>query len=342
MGFVWANFLGCDEPVRPLDQLRARRLRVWSGDQVETIIKLGVSAQIVGQTELYVALQTGVVDCTVYPALFAHTISLHEVTDYASYLYPVAGVPYVLGVNEAAWASLSDAERTAVTEVPLRGFGNGQTLSGAADENEQAARARLAEQRGRVSLDDFSDGNRAAFLDAASETWAELAAEAGGRAPEYRQRILDIDSAAESWRDEGPLGRRALARRLASLLAQLFSALAILAALAGAAIVGLTGASVAMRYFANAPFRFTEELVGLLMTAAFFLALPLVTLRAEHVRVQVFVNALPAGMRRAAVVLANLFGLGFCLWFFWLALPWFEFAFQRSIKTEVARLLMYP
>ena len=133
-----------------------------------------------------------------------------------------------------------------------------------------------------------------------------------------------------------------VAGRLESLLVPLFSALAILAAFAGAAIVALTGASVAMRYFANAPFRFTEELVGLLMTAAFFLALPLVTLRAEHVRVQVFVNALPARLRRAAVVLANLFGIGFCLWFVWLALPWFEFAFQRGIKTEVARLLMYP
>ena len=132
------------------------------------------------------------------------------------------------------------------------------------------------------------------------------------------------------------------ARRVERLLAPVLRALAILAALAGAAIVGLIGASVAMRHFANAPFRFTEELVGLLMTAAFFLALPLVTLRAEHVRVQFFVNALPPRLRWAVAVMANLLGLAFCLWFVWLALPWFEFAFQRSIKTEVARLLMYP
>ena len=133
-----------------------------------------------------------------------------------------------------------------------------------------------------------------------------------------------------------------IARRLEALLAPVFLALAILAALSGAAIVGLVGASVAMRHFANAPFRFTEELVGLLMTAAFFLALPLVTLRAEHVRVQFFVSALPSGIRCVVAVMANLLGLAFCLWFVWLALPWFEFAFQRSIKTEVARLLMYP
>lgn len=133
-----------------------------------------------------------------------------------------------------------------------------------------------------------------------------------------------------------------IARRVEALLVPVFFALAILAAIAGAAIVGLVGTSVAMRHFVNAPFRFTEELVGLLMTAAFFLALPLVTLRAEHVRVQFFVNALAPRIRWAVAILANLFGVAFCLWFVWLSLPWFEFAFLRSIKTEVARLLMYP
>ncbi len=179
-----------DEPVRTLEELRKKKLRVWSGDQVETFLKLGVSAQIVGQTELYVALQTGVVDCAVYPALFAHTISLHEVTDYAAYLYPVAGVPYVLGVNEDAWASVSDAERGAVTEAASRVWDRTNVYD-AAEENEQAARATLAEQ-GVEFLDDFSDEDRAAFLEAASATWAEMAEAAGGNAPEYRQRILDI------------------------------------------------------------------------------------------------------------------------------------------------------
>lgn len=133
-----------------------------------------------------------------------------------------------------------------------------------------------------------------------------------------------------------------LARRVEKLLVPIFTALAVLAAIAGAAIVALIGASVAMRHFANAPFRFTEELVGLLMTASFFLALPLVTLRAEHVRVQFFVNLLPPGYRFWVGVVANLLGLVFCFWFVWLAVPWFEFAFLRGIKTEVGRLLMYP
>lgn len=118
--------------------------------------------------------------------------------------------------------------------------------------------------------------------------------------------------------------------------------MAILAAICGAAIVVLIGTSVTMRYFAFAPFRQTEELVGLLMTAAFFLALPLVTLRSEHVRVLLVVSSLSDTSRRLMALVAAIFGCVFCIWFFVLCLPWLEFAFQRNIKTEVGRLLMYP
>ncbi len=179
-----------EDPVRTLDELRTKKLRVWSNDQVETFTKLGVSAQIVGQNDLYVALQTGVVDCAVYPALFAHTISLQEVTKYASYLYPVAGVPYVLGASKAAWDGLGDDERAAITTAAARVWERTNEYS-KAEENEAAARAKLAEQ-GIEFLDAFSDEDRAAFLEAASATWLQMAEEAGGNAPEYRQRILDV------------------------------------------------------------------------------------------------------------------------------------------------------
>ncbi|MCP4385053.1 MAG: TRAP transporter small permease [Hyphomicrobiales bacterium] len=125
-------------------------------------------------------------------------------------------------------------------------------------------------------------------------------------------------------------------------LTPVFRGLAILAALAGTTIVVLIGASVFMRHVTNSPLHFTEELVGLLMTAAFFLALPLATLNAEHVRVSILVVNLPQRQRRWAGMGASVFGLGFCLWYFALCLPWLDFAFQRTLKTEVARLLMYP
>ncbi len=179
-----------EEPVRSLDDLKTRKLRVWSNDQVETFTKLGVAAQIVGQNDLYVALQTGVVDCAVYPALFAHTISLQEVTKFASYLYPVAGVPYVLGANQDAWNKLSAEEQQAVSTAAGNVWERTNQYA-EAEENEAAARAKLADQ-GVEFLDEFSDEDRSAFLSAASETWATLAEEAGGNALKHRQRILDV------------------------------------------------------------------------------------------------------------------------------------------------------
>ena len=179
-----------EQPVRTLEDLRTRKLRVWSNDQVETFTKLGVSAQIVGQNDLYVALQTGVVDCAVYPALFAHTISLQEVTKYASYLYPVAGVPYVLGASQGAWDKLSGDEQQAISTAAANVWERTNQYD-AAEEKEADARAKLTEQ-GVEFLDAYSDEDRRAFLDAASVTWETLAEEAGGNALAYRQRILDV------------------------------------------------------------------------------------------------------------------------------------------------------
>ena len=123
---------------------------------------------------------------------------------------------------------------------------------------------------------------------------------------------------------------------------RVFAGLAALAAIAGSSIVVLIGVSVTRRYITNTPLRVTEELVGLLMTAAFFLALPLVTLKGEHVRVTILVASLPEHARRWVGLAAGLFGVAFCLWYFALALPWLEFAFDRTLKTEATRLLMYP
>ena len=47
-----------------------------------------------------------------------------------------------------------------------------------------------AEEAGVTWLDDFPAEDRKLFLEAVSETWRMMAEEAGGAAPDYRQRIL--------------------------------------------------------------------------------------------------------------------------------------------------------
>ncbi|MEM9442747.1 MAG: TRAP transporter small permease [Pseudomonadota bacterium] len=134
----------------------------------------------------------------------------------------------------------------------------------------------------------------------------------------------------------------AIAHRVQEWLLPVFRGLAVLAAIAGSAIVLFIAISVTMRHVARAPLHVTEELVGLLMISAFFLALPLATLKAEHVRVSILIANLPHTMRRRVGFVAGLFGFIFCIWYVALCLPWLEFAFDRNLKTEVARLLMYP
>ncbi|MFK7862191.1 MAG: TRAP transporter small permease [Granulosicoccus sp.] len=124
---------------------------------------------------------------------------------------------------------------------------------------------------------------------------------------------------------------------------ELFSyAMAALAALCMVGIVMIITAAVVMRRLVGAPLHITEDIVGLMLSAVLFLGLPLVTLRSRHVRVSIVVNVLPARFAVLADLAAMLVGILFFGWIFIKALPWIEFAFVRNLKSETARLLLYP
>ena len=186
---LYASVFCRDEPVRTLEDLKTKKLRVWTKDQVMTFTRLGVAAQIINQNEMYVAMKTGVVDCAVYPALYAHTVSLQEVAKYSAYLYPIAAGPYTLGMSAIKWKALSDAEKQFLTKAADDVWQRTNEYS-SDYQRELAAREKLTEQ-GVTILDDYSEEDRKVFLDAVSVTWKEITEDAGGKAPQYRQRILD-------------------------------------------------------------------------------------------------------------------------------------------------------
>lgn len=135
---------------------------------------------------------------------------------------------------------------------------------------------------------------------------------------------------------------RTLATRLESELVRLCRLCAVLAASALALIVGIIVASVVMRRLAGSPMYYTEELVGLLLSSSLFLALPMVTAQAGHVRVTFLAHLLPARGRAILSVCAALVMLAFCGWFLVDAIPWLEFALQRNIRSESASLRLGP
>lgn len=181
--------LFCSEkPISTLADLKGVKLRVWAREQVETFTRLGVAAQIIPQEETYVALKTGVVDCALYPALYAQTISLQEVTKYASFLYPMASAPYTLGVATDRWEATDEAIRAAITKAADALWERTNQYDGDM-ERELEARKKLTES-GVTWGPDFPEADRKLFLEAVAETWKMLAEEAGGNALDYRQRVL--------------------------------------------------------------------------------------------------------------------------------------------------------
>lgn len=136
-----------------------------------------------------------------------------------------------------------------------------------------------------------------------------------------------------------------MARSPGAFVAQALRGLAFVCAIAGslgiAAIVGIISSSVVMRKLGT-PLHLTEEVVGLLLSVSLLLALPMVTLRAQHVRVALLYTATRGIWRRGLQILGLVLSLVFFGWLMIEIVPWFEFAFDRNLKTQTSRLLLYP
>ena len=119
-------------------------------------------------------------------------------------------------------------------------------------------------------------------------------------------------------------------------------ALAAIAAAAGAAIFAFILAAVVMRYLVAAPFRFTEELSGLLLAMMVFLAMPMALVRDLNIRVTLVTDSLPALARRVAWIASELILVAFATIFAWQSWNLMEFHLRLGLRSEQARLELWP
>lgn len=115
-----------------------------------------------------------------------------------------------------------------------------------------------------------------------------------------------------------------------------------LSAAACAGILGLVLAAVVMRYAVAAPFRFTEELAGLLLSAMAFLALPFAMASNANIRVTLATERLGPRARRVAWVVGQAIMVAFCAVFAWEAWGIAEFTLRLNLMSEQARLPLGP
>jgi len=179
---VQKTHIFCTQPIRTLADLQGKKVRVWERFHAEVFDRLGIAAQVIGQNDLYVALQTGVVDCAVYPVGFAPSVSLHEVAPYAAYLFPYVLHPLNIIVANRAFEALDAATQQVLREVAaeIEAETTANYLSG---EFDGVAAADLT-ARGLTILEPFPDADRERFSETAIAVWQEMTAAAGGKAAE--------------------------------------------------------------------------------------------------------------------------------------------------------------
>lgn len=118
--------------------------------------------------------------------------------------------------------------------------------------------------------------------------------------------------------------------------------MAVVSALAIAMITAIICVSVIMRRIANSPLFYAEELVGLLLAVTLFFALPLVTLRGDHIRVTLVVNQFQKRGRAIIGIGGGLVGFAFLGWLILESVDWMAFALRLGLKTEATSIPLVP
>mgnify|MGYP003633282480 FL=1 len=184
--------LHCKEPVNSLADLEDKKVRVWSRHLVDTFELLGISAQVIPQNDMYMALQTGVVDCAYYLSTVAPTVSLQEVTEYESYLHPWAASPWLFGISERALSRLNDNQLQALEEAGEEIWN--ETRATAIDPEREAQARQERKELGITMLPDFSDDDVETFVDAAWQAWQAMAENAGEDGTRYYETVTQAIS----------------------------------------------------------------------------------------------------------------------------------------------------
>jgi TRAP-type C4-dicarboxylate transport system permease small subunit len=105
-----------------------------------------------------------------------------------------------------------------------------------------------------------------------------------------------------------------------------------------AALMLLTCADVVGRYFLNHPINGAFELTEMLLAALVFAGLPLVTLRNEHVIVNLFDTITPEWILRLQHVIACVIGAvctGFLAWHMWLGAGRMQAAGETTAQLKI-------
>jgi len=113
----WDNgfkVMSANKPLKEVKDFRGQKMRIQSSKVLEAQMRaLGASPQVMAFSEVYQALQTGVVDGTENPPSNLYTQKMHEVQKFVT-LSDHGYLGYAVIVNKAFWEGLPADVRTAL------------------------------------------------------------------------------------------------------------------------------------------------------------------------------------------------------------------------------------
>ncbi len=159
----WDNgfkIMSANSPLKSPDDFLGLKMRIQSSKVLEAEMNaLGAVPQVMAFSEVYQALQTGVVDGTENPPSNMYTQKMHEVQKHAS-VTNHGYLGYAVIVNKQFWDGLPEDVRAGLDKamVEATDYANGI----AKEENDKALEAMKA--AGTTEFHDLTDDERTAFV----------------------------------------------------------------------------------------------------------------------------------------------------------------------------------
>ncbi|MGI6853490.1 TRAP transporter substrate-binding protein [Mesorhizobium sp. 1B3] len=177
------------EPVNTIEGLKKLKVRQFTKEGLQAFNALGISTQMVPSSELYLALQTGVVDAAVYGPTYGKSQSIYEVTCCFSYLSAFSmAYPFSVAVSKNVWEGLpADLQKILAeeSEALWQESVEGWKVSAA----EKEAYEWLTTEGKMKKLDPFPEADRKAVQDELIKVWKSTCEQLGEKAVGYCNRI---------------------------------------------------------------------------------------------------------------------------------------------------------
>ena len=168
---VGQEALSSTKPIAGINDLKDWKFRSPPGMETKIFEKLGAKPIVMDFTEVFTALQTGIIDGADASILANNAgMGLYDIAKYATYPGFHSMPSDHLACNKAKWDAMPENQRR-IMEVAMEKLALRQALAGEQANNEAAAKLKAA----GVTISDWSADDRRAFHAAAQATWDEFA-----------------------------------------------------------------------------------------------------------------------------------------------------------------------